>query len=452
VVPSLKADEENRPDGVTAQQAAHLPRIRWRIDGRPKHALLVDGQPVLFGRAQPSRLCIDDRGVSSVHGVIYPHGEQLWLVDLCSTNGTRVYGRRVQCARLEPGQSFTVGGLRIKYDLVPTPSGGAGDAVTGPAVDRVARDELARQHAAASAEIERLSQQVQDLQLTLADRLQQFAAIDQQAGEMAESHRRWQQRQAELDRQQVEMQQHYDHQWRELDEARQNLATAAEQWEHAQAADRELLAEERRLWNEQRQCDQVAGELQRREAAAAEQAERETLQEMRDLLARQREEFEADRAAVMRLESELRARSRTLDDERQRQQQLREQQLAELASAKERMVVRRIRIQRDLQQREQELADRQAQLEQREEELNERWATLQEHREAAARRRRTPLPPGVPEFVPSEKSARPATASPEPLELANPLLESADFTHLLQEFISQPDARSNLPGEPPADA
>jgi hypothetical protein len=244
-----------------------------------------------------------------------------------------------------------------------------------------------------------------------------------------------------LDRQQEEMELYHDQQWRQLNEARQNLVSAADEWEQAQGIDRELLAEERRLWNEQREREEIEWEQRREHVQVAERAERESLQDMRDLLARQRAELEVDRATVQQVQAELEARSQSLADQQQRQQQQRDQQIAELESAKERLLVRRIRIQRELQQREAELVARQAQLEQRELELDQRQTELQQPPRVKPLPRKIPLPPGVPELVPAETASPHDTRPGVPSELANPLLESADFTDLLREFIRNADGQ-----------
>jgi pSer/pThr/pTyr-binding forkhead associated (FHA) protein len=44
-------------------------------------------------------------------------GTAYWIVDLDSTNGIEVNGRRVKRAKLEPGDSFTVGETDIAFSL-----------------------------------------------------------------------------------------------------------------------------------------------------------------------------------------------------------------------------------------------------------------------------------------------------------------------------------------------
>ena len=39
-----------------------------------------------------------------------------WLVDLGSTNGTEVNGKRVDRARLEPGDTITIGQTQLRFE------------------------------------------------------------------------------------------------------------------------------------------------------------------------------------------------------------------------------------------------------------------------------------------------------------------------------------------------
>ena len=49
------------------------------------------------------------------HAEIVQEGSAYWLVDLGSTNGTEVNGRRVQRARLDDGSRFTLGETTVTF-------------------------------------------------------------------------------------------------------------------------------------------------------------------------------------------------------------------------------------------------------------------------------------------------------------------------------------------------
>ena len=55
----------------------------------------MGSEPLTIGRAQGNSLQVQDTLVSREHSRIEWRGEDLWVVDLGSSNGTRVNGSRV---------------------------------------------------------------------------------------------------------------------------------------------------------------------------------------------------------------------------------------------------------------------------------------------------------------------------------------------------------------------
>jgi FhaA, N-terminal domain/FHA domain len=76
--------------------------------------LLEQGRAVL-GRSRDADIQIDDPNVSRRHAELVQEGASYWIVDLGSTNGVEVDGRRVQRAQLSSGSTFTVGGTTITF-------------------------------------------------------------------------------------------------------------------------------------------------------------------------------------------------------------------------------------------------------------------------------------------------------------------------------------------------
>ena len=73
--------------------------------------------PFWVGRGPSCELKLDDPGVSARHLKVSLVQDRFEIEDLDSTNGTKVQGKRVQSALLEPGSPFVVGGYTLKLYL-----------------------------------------------------------------------------------------------------------------------------------------------------------------------------------------------------------------------------------------------------------------------------------------------------------------------------------------------
>jgi hypothetical protein len=76
---------------------------------------VLDKRRSVLGRSRDVDVQIEDPNVSRRHAEIVQEGSTYWLVDLGSTNGTEVDGRRVQRARLDDGSRFTIGETTVTF-------------------------------------------------------------------------------------------------------------------------------------------------------------------------------------------------------------------------------------------------------------------------------------------------------------------------------------------------
>jgi hypothetical protein len=76
---------------------------------------VLDKRRSVLGRSRDADVQIEDANVSRRHAEIVQEGSVWWVVDLGSTNGTEVNGRRVQRAKLEEGVSFTIGETTVTF-------------------------------------------------------------------------------------------------------------------------------------------------------------------------------------------------------------------------------------------------------------------------------------------------------------------------------------------------
>ncbi len=82
------------------------------IDGQP-HTL--DKRSVVLGRSRDCDIRLEDPNVSRHHAEIRQEGATYWVVDLGSTNGIEVNGRRVKRAKLENADRLTLGSTELTF-------------------------------------------------------------------------------------------------------------------------------------------------------------------------------------------------------------------------------------------------------------------------------------------------------------------------------------------------
>jgi hypothetical protein len=92
--------------GIEREQAV----LAW--DGK-RHD--VTKRRVVLGRSRDADVQVDDPNVSRRHAELRQEGATYWLVDLDSTNGVEVNGKRVKRLKLEDGTRFTIGSTEIAF-------------------------------------------------------------------------------------------------------------------------------------------------------------------------------------------------------------------------------------------------------------------------------------------------------------------------------------------------
>jgi hypothetical protein len=92
--------------GVEAQPAA----LSWEDERRE-----VDQRRLVIGRSRDCDIQLSDPNVSRRHAELRQEGASYWIVDLDSTNGIEVNGRRLKRAKLEDGDRVTVGSTDMVF-------------------------------------------------------------------------------------------------------------------------------------------------------------------------------------------------------------------------------------------------------------------------------------------------------------------------------------------------
>ena len=92
--------------GIEPEEAA----LSW--DGERRE---IDRRRMVIGRSKECDIQIDDPNMSRRHAEVRQEGTAYWIVDLESTNGIEVNGRRLKRAKLDDGDTVTLGSTEITF-------------------------------------------------------------------------------------------------------------------------------------------------------------------------------------------------------------------------------------------------------------------------------------------------------------------------------------------------
>jgi hypothetical protein len=87
-------------------------RVALAWDGR---RLQVEQRRVLIGRSRECDVQLADPNVSRRHAELRQEGASYWIVDLDSTNGIEVNGRKLKRSKLESGDRVTLGSTELVF-------------------------------------------------------------------------------------------------------------------------------------------------------------------------------------------------------------------------------------------------------------------------------------------------------------------------------------------------
>jgi hypothetical protein len=106
-----RAPQRLEPDAEPAPA-----QTRALLVGEGKRRVL-SGERLVVGRSREADFVVDDPNVSRQHAELR-HEDGGWAIaDLGSTNGIKVNGRRVERARLEAGDTLTLGTARLTFEV-----------------------------------------------------------------------------------------------------------------------------------------------------------------------------------------------------------------------------------------------------------------------------------------------------------------------------------------------
>lgn len=117
--PMVELADPQNTQGISAAQARELRLARRSLVlGQGTARREFQQGRVVVGRARDADYSVDDPNVSRRHAVLYWEGDQLFVKDLDSTNGTYVNGRPVTAGQLVDGDTLAVGSSEISVRVV----------------------------------------------------------------------------------------------------------------------------------------------------------------------------------------------------------------------------------------------------------------------------------------------------------------------------------------------
>ncbi|HEY2776658.1 MAG TPA: DUF3662 and FHA domain-containing protein [Gaiellaceae bacterium] len=75
----------------------------------------LEKRRIVIGRSKDADVQVTDPNVSRRHAELHQEGATYWLIDLDSTNGVEVDGKRVKRLKLENGSRFTIGSTELVF-------------------------------------------------------------------------------------------------------------------------------------------------------------------------------------------------------------------------------------------------------------------------------------------------------------------------------------------------
>ena len=98
-------------------EGAAMPRLVLSLDGVVLREVTLTKDRTTIGRRSHNDVVIDNLAVSGEHAVMIANGEDTYLEDLGSTNGTTVNGQPIKKHLLQSGDTVEIGKYRLRYQI-----------------------------------------------------------------------------------------------------------------------------------------------------------------------------------------------------------------------------------------------------------------------------------------------------------------------------------------------
>ena len=93
-----------------------MPKLVVTTSSLSGRTIEVTAEKTSVGRVEDNQVVLPEASISSHHCELTPQGEDLFVKDLNSTNGTFISGDQIKEGTLKPGQVLRLGVVELKLD------------------------------------------------------------------------------------------------------------------------------------------------------------------------------------------------------------------------------------------------------------------------------------------------------------------------------------------------
>jgi hypothetical protein len=118
VAETMAIDSKAQPLAGTSPGAGREAELTMESGPDAGHSHRAGDRPLRLGRSPDNDIILRDPATSGHHARVERRGDQFWIVDLGSTNGTLVNGEPIQEKELSNGDRITIGQNAVNFSLI----------------------------------------------------------------------------------------------------------------------------------------------------------------------------------------------------------------------------------------------------------------------------------------------------------------------------------------------
>jgi hypothetical protein len=118
VAQTMAIDGKTRPPAGTSPSMGREAELTMEAGPDAGHSHRAGDRALRLGRSPDNDIILRDPATSGHHARVERRGDQFWIVDLGSTNGTLVNGEPIQEKELNNGDRITIGQNAVNFAFI----------------------------------------------------------------------------------------------------------------------------------------------------------------------------------------------------------------------------------------------------------------------------------------------------------------------------------------------